>query len=113
MRFNSEVIVHGVKASEGVIEGRAFSSTTFHCEVDLKENGAGAAIGRATRPFKIGDADEFKKWEHLGKSLPIRAAAVFEMKAAAGDKADMVLVEIRPIQQATQGSPLPQVAAKA
>ncbi len=97
MRFNSEVIVHGVKASEGSIEGRAFSSTTFHCEVDLRENSAGKAIGRATRPFKLGDAGEFDKWSHLGNSLPIKAQAVFEMKAAAADKADMVLVSIVPV----------------
>src|SRR4051812_17982385 len=107
MQFQSKVTVHGVKESEGTIEGRAFSSTTFHCEVDLKENGAGAAIGKATRPFKLGDASEFKKWEHLGNSLPIEADATFEMKAAANDKSEMVLVSIRPVVR----SPAP-IAAK-
>jgi hypothetical protein len=105
MQMKSDVIVHGVKESEGNFEGRDFSSTTFHCEVDLKENGAGAAIGKATRPFKLPSAGEFKKWEHLGQSLPVKAEAVFEMKAAAGDKAEMVLVAIRPIETRAPGSP--------
>lgn len=100
MKFQSEVIVHGVKESEGVVEGRAFSSTTFHCEVDLAENSAGRSIGRATRPFKLGDAKEFDKWAHLGASLPIKAMATFEMAAAAQDGTKMVLVDIRPIEKA-------------
>lgn len=100
MKFQSEVIVHGIKESEGVVEGRAFSSTTFHCEVDLAENSAGRSIGRATRPFKLGDAKEFDKWAHLGAALPIKAVATFEMAAAAQDGTKMVLVDIRPLEQA-------------
>ena len=99
MKFNSEVIVHGVKESKGSIEGRDFSSTTFHCEVDLSENTAGRSIGRATRPFKIQNAAEFEKWAHLGNSLPIKAVATFEMAAAAQDGTKMVLVDIRPIEK--------------
>ena len=98
MRFQSEVIVHGVKESQGSIEGRDFSSTTFHCEVDLAENSAGRSIGRATRPFKLGDAKEFDKWAHLGESLPLKAMATFEMAAAAQDATKMVLVDIKPLQ---------------
>jgi hypothetical protein len=100
MQFKSEVIVHGVKESQGSIDGRAFSSTTFHCEVDLAENSAGRSIGRATRPFKLGDAKEFDKWAHLGQSLPLKAIATFEMAAAAQDGTKMVLVDIRPLEQA-------------
>ena len=97
MQFESEVVVHAVKESSGTMEGRAFSSTTFHCEVDLKENGAGRSIGRVTRPFKLGDHTEFDKWAHLGNSLPVRAKATFEMSAAKEDGAKLVLVAIRPI----------------
>lgn len=100
MQFKSEVIVHGVKESKGSIEGREFSSTTFHCEVDLAENSAGRSIGRATRPFKLGDAKEFDKWAHLGESLPLKAIATFEMAAAAQDGTKMVLVDIRPVDMA-------------
>lgn len=104
MQFKSEVIVHGVKESKGTIEGREFSSTTFHCEVDLAENSAGRSIGRATRPFKLGDAKEFDKWAHLGESLPLKAIATFEMAAAAQDGTKMVLVDIRPVDMAKPAS---------
>ncbi len=104
MRFNSEVIVHAVKESAGEFEGRAFSSTTFHCEVDLKENGAGRSIGRVTRPFKLGDAKEFDKWAHLGGSLPIKANAVFDMAAGRDDSAKLTLVEIKPVERAPKAS---------
>jgi len=99
MKFNSEVIVHAVKESSGTYEGRDFSSCTFHCEVDLKENGAGRSIGRVTRPFKLGDAKEFDKWAHLGNSLPIKANAVFEMAAGREDSAKLTLVEIKPVER--------------
>lgn len=99
MRFNSQVIVHGIKESAGTFEGKAFSSTTFHCEVDLKENGAGRSLGRVTRPFKIGDAKEFDKWMHLGGQFPITANAVFEMQASREDGTRLVLVEITPAAQ--------------
>lgn len=105
MQFKSEVIVHGVKESQGSIDGRAFSSTTFHCEVDLAENSAGRSIGRATRPFKLGDAKEFDKWAHLGQSLPLKAIATFEMAAAAQDGTKMVLVDIRPLEHAKPAVP--------
>lgn len=100
MQFKSEVIIHGVKESKGSIDGREFSSTTFHCEVDLADNSAGRSIGRATRPFKLGDAKEFDKWAHLGGALPLKAIATFEMAAAAQDGTKMVLVDIRPVEQA-------------
>ncbi|MFT4241447.1 MAG: hypothetical protein QM569_04100 [Acidovorax sp.] len=103
MRFNSEVIVHGIKASKGVMEtaegSRPYDSTTFHCEVDIAESSSGPSIGKATRPFKCGNATEFDKWAHLGNSLPIKAMAVFEM-ATSGEGTKMVMVEIKPIEQA-------------
>lgn len=104
MQFKSEVIVHGVKESKGSIDGREYSSTTFHCEVDLTENSAGRSIGRATRPFKIQNASEFEKWAHLGASLPIKAIATFEMAAAAQDGTKMVLLDIRPVEQAKKAA---------
>lgn len=100
MQFKSEVIIHGIKESKGSIDGREFSSTTFHCEVDLAENTAGRSLGRATRPFKLGDAKEFDKWAHLGAALPLKAMATFELATAAQDGTKMVLVDIRPVDQA-------------
>lgn len=98
MRMQTEVIVHAVKESKGEVEGRPFSSTTFHCEVDLKENSVGRSIGRVTRPFKLGDASEFDKWAHLGNSLPCKAQATFEMEASRDDGAKLTLVEIVPVK---------------
>ena len=101
MQFNNQVIVHGIKESAGDFEGKAFSSTTFHCEVDLKENGAGRSLGRVTRPFKIGDAAEFEKWVHLAASFPLKADAVFEMVAARDDKSELKLISIAPVARAS------------
>lgn len=105
MQTNAKVVVHAVKESVGTFENRAFSSCTFHCEVDLKENGAGRSIGRVTRPFKLGDATEFDKWAHLANSLPVEAEATFEMEAAKTDErggggVKLTLVAIKPIQRA-------------
>lgn len=100
MLFTTAVVVHGIKESAGSYEGRDFSSCTFHCEVDLKENGAGRSLGRVTRPFKLGDAKEFDKWAHLGNSMPIKAEATFEMEAAREEGTRLVLKAIKPVEQA-------------
>lgn len=99
MQFTNKAVVHAVKESVGEVEGRAFSSTTFHLEVDLKENGVGRSIGRVTRPFKCGDAKEFDKWAHLGGALPIEADCTFEMEATK-DGAALKLVGIKPVARA-------------
>lgn len=113
MQMQSEVLVHGIKESTGTFEGRAFSSTVFHCEVDMKENGAGRAIGHVTRPFKLGDHSEFEKWAHLGATLnagPIRAMATFELEATREEGSKLVLVAIRPVDLKQQPSKVPQAA---
>lgn len=104
MRIPMEVVVHGIKESVGTFEGKPFSSTTFHCEVDLKENGVGRSLGKVTRPFKIGDAKEFDKWAHLGASFPIKANAVFEMEATREDGTKLSLVEIVPTARAQKAA---------
>ncbi|NPC57014.1 hypothetical protein [Caenimonas soli] len=100
MQTEMQVIVHAVKESSGTFENKAFSSTTFHCEVDLKENGAGRSIGRVTRPFKLGDHTEFDKWAHLGGSLPIKAVATMGLEAAREDGMKLTLLAIRPLEMA-------------
>jgi hypothetical protein len=104
MRIPMQVVVHGIKESQGTFEGKPFSSTTFHCEVDLKENGAGRSLGRVTRPFKIGDAKEFDKWVGLSGSFPITANAMFEMEATREDGTKLSLVEISPAPRAQKGA---------
>lgn len=110
MRFPAEVHVHAIKESSGSFEGRAFSSCVFHCEVELKENNVGRAIGRVTRPFKLGDHTEFDKWAHFGPVLkqgPIKAMAEFEIEATKDDTR-MTLVSIRPLE-AKPVQPAPRV----
>lgn len=102
MKMQSAVVLHAVKESKGQIEGRDFSSTTFHLEVDLKENNAGRSIGRVTRPFKMGDASEFDKWQHLGNSLPLQCEATFELEASREDGAKLKLVGLTPVDRAKQ-----------
>lgn len=104
MRIPMQVVVHGIKESVGTFEGKAFSSTTFHCEVDLKENGAGRSLGRVTRPFKIGDAKEFDKWTQPGINFPVTANAVFEMEATREDGTRLSLVEINPAPRAPKAA---------
>ena len=99
MQFNQEVIVHGMKASKGTFEGRAFDSTTFHVEADLKANGAGKSLGRVTTPMKFGDSTELDKWEHLAKHFPIKAQATFEVQANGKGESSLVLVGIKPAAQ--------------
>lgn len=100
MQLPSTVTLFAIKESFGEIEGRAFSSTTFHLDVDLKENSAGRSLGKVTRPFKLGDAKEFDKWAHLPKdAFPMQCDAVFEISAAREDKAQLVLVSIVPKRQ--------------
>jgi hypothetical protein len=110
MQTQSNVTVHAVKESTGTFEGRPFSSTTFHCEVDLKENGAGRSIGRVTRPFKLGDHTEFDKWAHLGQSLPLQAVATFNMEASREDGVKLTLVAIRPVEMAKSQQPAAKAA---
>lgn len=97
MSFPMPVVCHAIKESVGEFEGKAFNSLTFHCEVDLKENGAGRSLGRVTRPFKIKDAaKDFDNWAKLGASFPIDCIGTFDMEATRDDGSKLVLVEIKP-----------------
>lgn len=100
MQMQQEVIVHGIKESAGSFEGRAFSSTTFHVEADLKSNGAGRSLGKATTPWKCGDAAEFEKWAHLEKAFPLKALATFEMQSNGKGDSSIVMTSIRPVDRA-------------
>lgn len=108
MRIPMQVVVHGIKESVGEFEGKAFNSLTFHCEVDLKENGVGRSLGRVTRPFKLKDgAKDFDKWAHLGGSFPLTANAHFEMEATKEDGTKLTLVDIAPLARVPTSAPAP------
>lgn len=104
MQFNQEVIVHGIKESKGSFEGRAFDSTIFHIEADLKENGAGRSLGRATTPMKCGTSQDFDKWAHLEKHFPIKAVAVFEIQASGKGETSLQMVAIRPMESVSKAA---------
>ena len=103
MRMQSESTLFGIKQSKGDYEGRGFDSTTFHLDADIATNGSGEAIGISTRPFKFGKSDEFDKWKHLGKSLPLRVVCTFDVVAASDNQTKLTLVDIKPMERA-QGS---------
>lgn len=107
MKFQSRTICTGIKESAGTMEGKAFSSTTFHLIVDVAENSAGRSIGQVTRPFKFGDATEFEKWAHLAKSWPaggLPCDAEFEVVAGADNSSKLVLLNLKPSAQTARAA---------
>lgn len=100
MQFNQEIIVHGIKESKGSIEGRAYDSTVFHVEADLKANASGRAVGKSTTPMNCGTSEEFAKWMHLEKHFPIRAIGSFEIQSNGKGETSLQLLAIRPIEKA-------------
>lgn len=97
MQFSQQVMVHGIKESAGTVEGRAFSSTTFHVEADLKANGAGRSLGRVTTPMKCGDAAEFEKWAKIPNlAFPVKCDAEFEIMADGKGGSQLMLTSIKP-----------------
>lgn len=99
MKMQSAVLCTGIKESSGTFEGKPFSSTTFHLNVDVAENSAGRSIGAVTRPFKLGDASEFEKWAHLKNAWPatgLPCLATFEVVAGADNSSKLTLLELRP-----------------
>lgn len=103
MPMNTNTTLYGIKSSEGEYEGKKFSSTTFYLPANFGSSNSGKAMGAVTVPYKLGDASEYKKWEHLEKSFPaagIPVSAEFDIvvgKDAAGkDAAKIVLLSIKP-----------------
>jgi hypothetical protein len=107
MKFQNRVLCTGIKESAGTMEGKAFSSTTFHLIVDVAENSAGRSIGQVTRPFKYGDATEFEKWAHLAKAWPpggLPCEAQFEVVAGADNTSKLVLLDLKPAPQTARAA---------
>jgi len=107
MKLNSVVLCTGIKESAGSFEGKAFSSTTFHLNVDVAENGAGRSLGMVSRPFKFGDATEFQKWEHLKNSWPVTGVmcdVVFDVVSGADNSTKLMLLEIKPAKTAPRAA---------
>ena len=108
MKMQSNVICTAIKESKGEYEGRAFSSTTFHLSVDLPDNTSGRSIGAVTRPFKLGDAGEFDKWVHFGKSWSVAGlpcVATFDVVAGTDNTSKITLVALAPVETIKRAAP--------
>ena len=99
MKMKNAAVLHGIKSSKGVIEGRGFDSTTFHLSVDIASSQSGESIGVVTRPFKFGDSTEFQKWAHLKDKWPlggILCDCEFDVVAGADNSVKLTLLGIKP-----------------
>lgn len=76
MRFTSEVVVYGLKASKGDMEGVAFDSCKAYVLTPFDES-KGTARGAATAEYTIGKSDEFDKYAKI--ELPFKAKADMEI----------------------------------
>jgi hypothetical protein len=97
MKFQAPATIFGIKESAGTYEGRDFSSCTFHCTVDVKDNSSGRAIGSVTRPFKIKDASLFERWLPYADAFPVKALGEFELVPTKDDKTELILIAIKPV----------------
>lgn len=107
MKLNSQVLCTGIKESSGSFEGKPFSSTTFHLNVEVAENTAGRSLGQVSRPFKFGDATEFEKWAHYKNSWPVQGvmcAVVFDVVSGADNSTKLVLLDIKPLAAVAKAS---------
>lgn len=103
MKMNSTARCLGIKQSAVTMEGKSYSSTKFHLNVDVADNSAGEAIGFETRPFTFGDATEFQKWAHLKAGWPelgVMVDCTFDVVAAADGKTKLTLLDIKPARSA-------------
>jgi len=107
MKMQSQSVLHGIKSSEGEMEGKKYSSTTFYLTADFASGVSTKAIGSVTVPYRLGDALEFQKWAHLEKSWPATGVPVqceFDVvvgKDAQGkDAPKLVLLGIKPLAKA-------------
>ena len=104
MKMNSSIRCQGVKPTNVTVEGKTYNNTKFYLVVDLAPTQDGEGFGTETRPFTFGDCTEYKKWEHLSKSIPdggIPCDAVFDVITASEGKTKLVLLDIKPAKLAS------------
>ena len=95
MKFQSTVIVTGMKASKGQMEsGQSYDSTKVFVETPLDDS-RGTAKGSATADYTLGLSDEYNKFKHL--SFPFSAEATFEI-VTSGRVQKTVLTSLKPLE---------------
>jgi hypothetical protein len=95
MKFTSEVVVTGMKASKGTMEnGTAFDSTKVYVEVGMDES-KGMQKGFASAEYTLGLAAEFDKYKH--NTFPMKARAEFEI-VTNGKTSKTVMHSMQPLE---------------
>lgn len=98
MRFQSEVIVRGMKRSKGEMEGVKYDSTKFYIDNDLDDR-TGNAWGSATSEYAMGTSEEASKYSHIG--FPFKAVGTFS-QVTTGKVMKIVLEELKPVSAVQQ-----------
>lgn len=105
MSIPIRVKLFGISSSDYEIDGKRFSNTEFFIPLEMKSTANKVTIGTVTRGFKLGDASEIKKWEHLahflgdGKSIECDAEIdIVATKVAGKDTQEIQLASIRPVE---------------
>ena len=93
MKFNSEVLVMGMKSSKGEFEGNAYDSTKVYVEVAMDDSKE-TAKGSASAEYTMGTSAEFAKYKHL--PFPFRGIGEFEV-VTNGRTSKTVLHGIKPL----------------
>jgi hypothetical protein len=96
MRFQSEVIVRGIKRSKGEMDGVKYDSTKFYIDTDLDDR-TGNAKGIATTEYSLGTSDEYGKYAHL--TFPFKGLGHFA-QVTTGKVTKIVLEELVPVSNA-------------
>jgi hypothetical protein len=101
MLMKSEVVVTGMKASKGQMDGgQAYDSTKVFVETSLDES-KGTAKGTASADYTLGTSDEYTRFKHL--VFPFKAMAEFEL-ITTGKVQRMMLRSLVPVPAAPHGT---------
>lgn len=93
MKFQSQVIVTGMKANKGKMDnGQEYDSTKVFVQTDLDAS-RGTAAGFASSEYTFGKSDAFERFK--AHAFPFTAVATFEM-VTTGKMQKMQLLDIVP-----------------
>lgn len=94
MKFQSEIVVVGIKSSKGQLEnGTAYDSTKVYALVDM-DTSKGNALGQSASEFTLGTSEEYNKYKHL--PFPFKAVADMEI-VTNGKTSKTVMHGMRPL----------------
>ncbi len=93
MKFKSQIIVIGAKASKGEMEGTPYDHTTIFTTtlLDAKNDDA---MGVAGDSYRFGKSDNFQKLK--GIPCPFQAEAEFEI-VTTGKTSRTIMLDLKPL----------------